>query len=78
VAASFQLADENRQVGNLPPHEHQEAAAGGKIMSEPSSRSWKDVRMRGFQDRTELAVAVSLLEGRIGRLPVEICRGANP
>jgi len=47
-------------------------------MSEPSSRSWKDVRMRGFQDRTELAVAVSLLEGRIGRLPVEICRGANP
>jgi molybdopterin molybdotransferase len=42
------------------------AKFGGRIMN------WKDVRMRGFQDRTEVADAVALLASRLVPLPSEM------
>jgi molybdopterin molybdotransferase len=40
-------------------------------MSAPAPRGWREVRMRGFQDRVELTDAVALLEGRVRHLPAE-------
>jgi molybdopterin molybdotransferase len=37
----------------------------------PGLSLWKDVRMRGFQDRTEVADAVQLLTNRVHCLPAE-------
>jgi molybdopterin molybdotransferase len=37
----------------------------------PGPRGWKDVRMRGFQDRTDVADAVALLDARLAALPAE-------
>jgi molybdopterin molybdotransferase len=52
-------------------------------MSAPKPRegkSWKDVRMRGFQDRTEVADAVALLAARLRALdpePVQLAQAAG-
>src|SRR5579884_17163 len=40
-------------------------------MTPPTRSEWRDVRMRGFQDRTEVPNALRLLDGRVGRLPAE-------
>jgi molybdopterin molybdotransferase len=45
------------------------SSTGPGVPLEP--HSWKDVRMRGFQDRTELAAAVALLMSRIQPLGCE-------
>src|SRR5579885_1174604 len=37
----------------------------------PSAGRWKDVRMRGFQDRTEVTAAWQLLDARVRPLPAE-------
>jgi molybdopterin molybdotransferase len=37
----------------------------------PRPAGWKDVRMRGFQDRTEVAQFVAILEARLAPLPAE-------
>jgi molybdopterin molybdotransferase len=41
------------------------------VEPEKSRRTVKDVRMRGFQDRTEVAAAVALLATRLSPLPCE-------
>ena len=42
----------------------------GCVMSTAGHR-WKDVRMRGFQDRTELSEALALVLHRVQSLPAE-------
>jgi len=39
--------------------------------SSPGGQRWNDVRMRGFQDRTEVSAAVALLVARVACLPAE-------
>jgi molybdopterin molybdotransferase len=51
---------------------HPNDRMGGNVSAtEPSRSSWKDVRMRGFQDRADVGEVLALLLSRVHPLPAE-------